>query len=114
MYKSLFQETCHRLVNQTNQKKIWVIGSENHEKEMRQQLEQVFPNFHSDHLLLEPIGRNTAPAILWGLKLLNKKELNHTILMDNVIDVSLLYYINNNRPLDIEGLHTSSHNFIYQ
>ncbi len=45
---------------------------------------------------------------------LNKKELNHTILMDNVIDVSLLYYINNNRPLDIEGLHTSSHNFIYQ
>ena len=41
----------------------------------------------------------------------NKKELNHIIRWKNVIDINLVYYMNNNEPLDIDDITTNSHDY---
>ena len=64
--ESLFQETCQRLAPLVPPKNLWVIGSQSHEHELRLQLAQIVSGFPDDHVLLEPVGRNTAPAVLWG------------------------------------------------
>ena len=45
---------------------------------------------------------------------LDKKVINHIFNFDNVYDVSLLYYLNTNKVLDIEKITTNSHTFFYQ
>ena len=80
-HESLFQETCRRLEKLAEPESIWVIGSAAHQHELRKQLKQVYPNFQENRLLLEPIGRNTAPAILWGLNLLDEEERKHPLLI---------------------------------
>ena len=64
-HESLFQETCRRLETLVSPEQIYVVGSETHQGELEQQMEQVFPDFRPEQLLLEPLSRNTAPAILW-------------------------------------------------
>ncbi len=66
-HESLFQETCSRLEGAVAPEDIWVIGSESHQHELRQQMKQVLPDVHPHQVLLEPQARNTAPAILWGI-----------------------------------------------
>jgi len=41
----------------------------------------------------------------------NKKEFNHIIRWKNVIDINLVYYMNNNEPLDIDDITTNSHDY---
>lgn len=41
----------------------------------------------------------------------NKKELNHIIKLDNVIDVNMLFYLQKNIPLKITNLKSSAHDF---
>ena len=66
-HESLFQETCRRLETLVSPEQIYVVGAETHQGELEQQMEQVFPDFRPEQLLLEPLSRNTAPAILWGI-----------------------------------------------
>ena len=66
-HESLFQETCRRLETLVSPEQIYVVGSETHQGELEQQMEHVFPDFRPEQLLLEPLSRNTAPAILWGI-----------------------------------------------
>ena len=66
-HESLFQETCRRLEPLVSPAHIYVVGSETHHGELEQQMEQVFPDFRPEQLLLEPLSCNTAPAILWGI-----------------------------------------------
>ena len=80
-HESLLQETCRRLKGFADEKQIRVIGSNSHEYELKQQLKQIYPEFKETNLLLEPIGRNTAPAILWGLNLLSEQELEAPVLI---------------------------------
>ena len=80
-HESLLQETWRRLKGFADEKQIRVIGSNSHENELKRQLKQIYPEFEDTNLLLEPIGRNTAPAILWGLNLLSEQELEASILI---------------------------------
>ena len=66
-HESLLQETCTRLGGLVPKDQLWIVGAESHRYELERQVEQVLPGLGKDRLLLEPIGRNTAPAILWGL-----------------------------------------------
>ncbi len=65
--ESLLQETCTRLAGLVPQEQLWIVGAEGHQYELERQVEQVLPGLGTKRLLLEPTGRNTAPAILWGL-----------------------------------------------
>lgn len=44
----------------------------------------------------------------------DKKELNHIIKLDDVIDVNLQYYMKNNEPLILEELSTPTHDYFYR
>jgi len=41
----------------------------------------------------------------------DRKKLNHFIKLDNVVDVNLLYYMATSKPLYIEDIDTTAHNF---
>ena len=58
---SLIQQTVERLLPLTPIDKIYIITNEQHAFLTLSQLESF--GFKSDHLIAEPIGRNTAPAI---------------------------------------------------
>ena len=66
-HESLFQETCKRLETLVSPEQIYVVGSDEHVGELRQQMLQMFPDYRPAQLLIEPLSRNTAPAILWGI-----------------------------------------------
>ena len=66
-HESLFQETCKRLETLVSPEQIYVVGSDEHVGELRQQMLQMFPDYRPEQLLIEPLSRNTAPAILWGI-----------------------------------------------
>ena len=44
----------------------------------------------------------------------DKKELNHLVKLDNVIDVNLQYYMKKNEPLVLEELSTPTHDYFYR
>ncbi len=61
--KSLLQATADRLSNPTgNLEKVWVVTSELLADGVRKQL----PHLPESNLLLEPEGRDTAPALAWA------------------------------------------------
>ena len=41
----------------------------------------------------------------------DKKQFNHIVKLKNVIDINLVYYMNNNEPLDIDDITTNSHDY---
>jgi mannose-1-phosphate guanylyltransferase len=62
---SLIQNTALR-VSKKNGEDIFVITTKNSKKIIYKQLKQVLPKFKKENLIIEPIGRNTAPAIAFG------------------------------------------------
>ncbi len=65
--KSLFQETFKRLDSLVSPEQIYIVGGDVHKDQLTKQILQIFPDFPIDQLLLEPLGKNTAPAILWSI-----------------------------------------------
>jgi len=78
---SLFQETCKRLAPLVNPEDMWVVGARAHEFELRNQTQQMFKQMPQEHILLEPVGRNTAPAILWATLLIPEAQRQEPILI---------------------------------
>jgi len=58
--RSLLQETIDRLAPRVPPERVWISTTEALLEPIRRQLPQLDPA----HLLVEPVGRNTAPAIL--------------------------------------------------
>ena len=89
-HESLFQETCKRLEALASPEQIYVVGDERHQGKLQQQMEQVFPDFRPEQLLLEPLRRNTAPAILWGILHIPPNQLREPVIIlasDHLIKV---------------------------
>ncbi|GAB6066637.1 mannose-1-phosphate guanylyltransferase/mannose-6-phosphate isomerase [Aquifex pyrophilus] len=69
---SLFQETVRRALRLTSQEEIFVITGERYEWLIRSELEEI--GAENVNVVVEPIGRNTAPAIALGVKELLRLE----------------------------------------
>ena len=41
----------------------------------------------------------------------DKKQFNHIVKLKDVIDINLVYYMNNNEPLYIDDITTNSHDY---
>jgi len=68
---SLIQQTVERLLPMTPIDRIYIITNEQHAV---QTLNQLAPyGFKPDHLIAEPVGRNTAPAIALAAELFHDK-----------------------------------------
>ncbi|WP_461832022.1 mannose-1-phosphate guanylyltransferase/mannose-6-phosphate isomerase [Aquifex sp.] len=69
---SLFQETVRRALELTSQEEIFVITGKRYEWLIRSELEEL--GAENVNIVVEPIGRNTAPAIALGVKELLRLE----------------------------------------
>jgi len=56
--KTLLQQTFERLIPVISSERIWVVTTKNYLDLVRQQL----PEIELNHIIIEPAGRNTAPA----------------------------------------------------
>lgn len=62
--RSLLQATVDRLAPLIEPHQIWVVTTRELVKEVRRQL----PEVPTRQILVEPVGRNTAPAIAWSIR----------------------------------------------
>ena len=79
--ESLFQETSRRLESLVPPEQIYIVGGDAHKDQLRQQILQIFPDFPIDQLLLEPVGKNTAPAILWSILRIPESNWNDPVVV---------------------------------
>ena len=66
--KSLFQQTFDRAVRLSGIDDIFVVTSTKHQYLVRDQVEQLGYSIADDHILAEPEGKNTLPAIAWAMQ----------------------------------------------
>ena len=64
---SLFQETYRRAAALAGSGRVLVVTSTLHQYLVRNQLEEMGFQIPKEHLLREPEGKNTLPAIAWGM-----------------------------------------------
>lgn len=80
-HESLLQETCNRLEGLIKPQDLWIIGATDHRYELQNQMQQVWSDFPENHLLFEPQGKNTAPAILWGLSQIPQDQQDQPVVI---------------------------------
>jgi mannose-1-phosphate guanylyltransferase/mannose-6-phosphate isomerase len=64
---SLFQETFRRASALSGPERVMVVTNHLHQYLVRNQLEEMGFRIPEEHLLQEPEGKNTLPAIAWGM-----------------------------------------------
>ncbi|AIJ06304.1 mannose-1-phosphate guanylyltransferase/mannose-6-phosphate isomerase [Methanocaldococcus bathoardescens] len=72
--KSLFQLTFERTLKLSNIKDIYIITNEKHKFLVLGQIEELGYNFKEENILIEPIGKNTLPAIYYGVKVIKERD----------------------------------------
>jgi mannose-1-phosphate guanylyltransferase/mannose-6-phosphate isomerase len=65
---SLFQQTVERAARLSAPDEIYVVTNEIHRYLVRNQIEELGHTIADDHLLAEPAGKNTLPAIAWAMQ----------------------------------------------
>jgi mannose-1-phosphate guanylyltransferase/mannose-6-phosphate isomerase len=65
---SLFQKTCERAALLSGFDGIYVVTNEIHHYLVRNQIDELGYSLPDDHLLAEPTGKNTLPAIAWAMQ----------------------------------------------
>jgi mannose-1-phosphate guanylyltransferase/mannose-6-phosphate isomerase len=67
---SLLQHTFLRMADLSTPEKVYVVTNQDHFYNVLNQVRELFPNFPEDHIIVEPEGRNTFPAIVLALRYL--------------------------------------------
>ena len=75
--RTMVQETVDRLDPLVANSHVWVVTGEAHEAELRAQL----PGVPADQIVVEPLGRNTAPAIGLAAELIAKRDPSATMIV---------------------------------
>lgn len=107
-HESLLQETVQRLTPLLDRDSILIVGSIVHEHELMRQIEQLIDDFPRSNLLLEPEGKNTAPAILWGLSAIPPERHSEPVVIlpaDHLIrkEEQFLEYLKDGAELAADG-----------
>lgn len=74
--KSLFQKTCERAVKLSREDEIWVVTNEIHQYLVKNQMDDLGYTIPEDHVLPEPVGKNTLPAIAWAMQRIKNEDRN--------------------------------------
>jgi len=77
--QSLFQETLTRSLALSGPGDIYIVTSESHQYLVRNQAEEIGIVVPDNHLLLEPAGRNTLPAITWAMREISRESDADTV-----------------------------------
>jgi mannose-1-phosphate guanylyltransferase len=98
--KSMIQETVERLLPLAPSDKFWIITN----AELREPILQQLPDLRPGHVLAEPVGRNTAPAIGLAAFLLERIDPTAVLALfpsDHVIFGEEKFLDNVRRAIDI-------------
>ena len=71
---SMLQNTAAR-VTKENGADVFVISSQDSKYTVMEQMMLKFQNFDESQIIVEPIGRNTAPAIAYGMQFLQPDDI---------------------------------------
>jgi len=71
--KSLFQMTLERTLKLSSLDDVYIITNEKHKFLVLGQIEELGYNFDEDNILVEPVGKNTLPAIYYGVKVIKER-----------------------------------------
>jgi mannose-1-phosphate guanylyltransferase / mannose-6-phosphate isomerase len=81
---SLLQDTALR-VSKDKGKDIYVISNRESKFIVNDQLADVLPDYKEDNLIVEPVGRNTAPAICFGTLFFSNDDIIAVLSSDHYI-----------------------------
>ncbi len=79
--RTMIQETFDRISKFVRKEDIFVISNENHSKHVSDQL-----NLPKGNILLEPVAKNTAPAIAWGISHFCENDVVVVLPSDHYIE----------------------------
>ncbi|HWR61803.1 MAG TPA: mannose-1-phosphate guanylyltransferase/mannose-6-phosphate isomerase [Clostridia bacterium] len=79
--KTLLQETCQRISGIVGYKDQWVITGQSYYYQILGQIKELSPEQDAAEILLEPVGKNTAPAVLWAAQRCRKLYGEDSVMM---------------------------------
>lgn len=106
---SLFQQTIERATRLSAPDEIYVVTNEIHRYLVRNQIEELGLTIADDHLLAEPVGKNTLPAIAWAMQCIRTDSSSATAIVfpsDHLLGESALDQIRAAEPLAKKNLVT--------
>jgi mannose-1-phosphate guanylyltransferase/mannose-6-phosphate isomerase len=106
---SLFQQTIERASRLSAPDEIYVVTNEIHRYLVRNQIEELGHTIADDHLLAEPTGKNTLPAIAWAMQRIRSVSPSATAVVfpsDHLLGDSALDQIRAAEPLAKKNLVT--------
>lgn len=107
--RSLFQRTWLRALALAGRDGVWVVTNEAHRYLIRDQIEALGGSCDDAHLLAEPAGRNTLPAISWAMAALreaNGEAIAAVLPSDHLLDNAALDAIRGASTLSADRLVT--------
>ena len=78
---SLFQNTYGRAIRLSDPEEIYVVTNEIHQYLVRNQIEELGYTLPEKNLLIEPVGKNTLPAIAWAMQHIRLKDPSGTAVV---------------------------------
>lgn len=91
---SLFQKTVERALLFSKPKEIFVVTNREYRFRVFDELRDMGIEIPEENVLLEPVGKNTLPAIYWGLKVIHEsfgKSKVAVLPSDHLIDANEKY-----------------------
>lgn len=106
---SLFQDTIERCLEISNINDIFVVTNESQKFFVSGQIKEMGHSIPKENILIEPKGRNTLPAICFGMRQIEKmfgKSVVGIFPSDHVLDKGAMKTISNTEALASEYLVT--------
>ncbi len=106
---SLFQKTYQRATRLSDPEGIFVVTNEIHQYLAFNQIEELGYTISDDHLLAEPEGKNTLPAIAWAMQRIRSISSSATVVVfpsDHILGDSALNQIRAAEPLSRKNIVT--------
>lgn len=106
---SLFQKTYERATLLSDPEDIFVVTNEIHQYLTRNQVEELGFTLSDDHLLAEPEGKNTLPAITWAMQRIRYISPSATAVVfpsDHLLGRNALDQIRAAEPLSAKNIVT--------
>ncbi|QNB47098.1 mannose-1-phosphate guanylyltransferase/mannose-6-phosphate isomerase [Thermanaerosceptrum fracticalcis] len=110
MDRSIFQMSFERCLKLTDSDQIYIVTNANYKFLVLSQIEELGYKFNENNVLIEPVGKNTLPAIYFGVKEIQKQGEDKVAVFpsDNLIkdELTLINIIKKGLSLTSEYLIT--------
>ena len=102
--RTQLQETYNRFVKIMPKENIFVTSNKEYATIVKEQL----PEIDEQNLVIEPVNRNTAPSVAWGMLKIGKRNMDARVIVtpsDSFVLNEQAFDDSVNRALDLVGKH---------